>query len=124
MKSMAVALGGAIGAVLRYSIGVLTAGSGTFPYGTVTVNLAGSFGIALAYCFFQSHSSAPHTWRLFVITGVLGGFTTFSAFSWEWLQIWKQAGWVGGTAYGLLQGAGAFLCCMGGLAAGQWLWGR
>lgn len=52
MKSMAVALGGAIGAVLRYSIGVLTAGSGTFPYGTVTVNLAGSFGIALAYCFF------------------------------------------------------------------------
>ena len=55
MKSMAVALGGAIGAVLRYSIGVLTAGSDTFPYGTVTVNLAGSFGIALAYCFFQSH---------------------------------------------------------------------
>lgn len=53
MKSMAVALGGAIGAVLRYSIGVLTAGSGTFPYGTVTVNLAGSFGIALAYCFFS-----------------------------------------------------------------------
>jgi len=78
-----VALGSAIGGGLRHAVNVGAArllGTG-WPYGTFTVNVAGSFTIGLIVGYFALKGDASQAWRLFLTTGVLGGFTTFSAFS-------------------------------------------
>ena len=84
MKTMIfVALGGALGATCRYGVQIATmhVGSGQFPWGTFTVNVAGSFilGVLAAVMTF-TWSPSPEL-RAFLIVGLLGGFTTFSAFS-------------------------------------------
>lgn len=80
-----VALGGALGASCRYGVGVAAAhfGSGQFPWGTFTVNVVGSFllGVLVALMTFSWSPSAEM--RAFLVVGVLGGFTTFSAYSLE-----------------------------------------
>ncbi|MFT5487956.1 MAG: CrcB protein [Paracoccaceae bacterium] len=78
-----VALGGALGASCRYGAGIAAAhfGSGHFPWGTFAVNVAGSFLLGmLAAILTFSWSPSPEI-RAFLVVGVLGGFTTFSAFS-------------------------------------------
>lgn len=78
-----VALGGALGASCRYGVGVAAThlGSGQFPWGTFTVNIAGSFILGvLAAAMTFSWSPSPEL-RAFLVVGLLGGFTTFSAFS-------------------------------------------
>lgn len=86
---IAVALGGAIGASLRHGVGVAAArlAPAGWPWGTFTVNIVGSLlmGLAMGWLAVKSvHSeSAAQTTRLFLATGILGGFTTFSAFSLE-----------------------------------------
>lgn len=78
-----VAAGGAIGSVLRYLVGLAAARSlgPAFPFGTLTVNLVGGFLIGLVAGVFAIRAEAPQELRVFLITGCLGGFTTFSAFS-------------------------------------------
>jgi fluoride exporter len=78
-----VALGSAIGGALRHAVNVGSArllGTG-WPYGTFTVNVAGSFTMGLIAGYFAFKASASQAWVLFLTTGVMGGFTTFSAFS-------------------------------------------
>ncbi|MDP5359985.1 MAG: fluoride efflux transporter CrcB [Paracoccaceae bacterium] len=77
---ISVAIGGALGAVLRYLIGVSVA----FPFGTLTVNIVGSFCIGLAWVFLASKNPGLLP---FVMTGILGGFTTFSTFSLDTLRL-------------------------------------
>ncbi|MCW3796212.1 fluoride efflux transporter CrcB [Sphingomonas sp. BN140010] len=102
MNTLVVFLGGGIGAVLRHGVNRLAVawfGLG-FPVGTLAVNVAGSFLMALAAGLLPGGSQG---WRLFLATGVLGGFTTFSAFSLDALTLWQrgQAGtaalYVGGS---------------------------
>ena len=95
MQWLAIALGGALGSVLRFAaVGYLTPLLGIrFPLGTFIVNIVGSFLIGVAYVLLVEKTTLSAEWRLFFITGVLGGFTTFSAFSLEILQLW-QSGYV------------------------------
>jgi CrcB protein len=85
---MIVGLGGMIGSILRYVV-YLSLGNAPFPYATMVVNVVGSFIIgavaahALKYISFED-------WRLFLATGVCGGFTTFSALSFESLQMFQS----------------------------------
>ena len=82
---VAVAAGGAIGAVARFLVGrgmFHLMGSG-FPWGTLTVNILGSFLIGLMVELLALRYSLSHEWQGFIIIGILGGFTTFSAFSLE-----------------------------------------
>jgi CrcB protein len=83
--AFAVAVGGACGALLRYYAG-LWLNRAEFPYGTLAVNLVGSFliGFLVLYALRQKW---PDPAYLFAVTGVLGGFTTFSAFSFENLEM-------------------------------------
>jgi CrcB protein len=84
-RIIAIAVGGAIGSVARYlcSAGVLRAvGTGWFPWGTLTVNLIGSFSIGFLWAAFE-RAAMGSTARSFVFIGILGGFTTFSSFTLE-----------------------------------------
>jgi CrcB protein len=87
-----IAIGGAIGAVLRYgaSTGVYSLLGRGFPYGTLFVNVAGSLLIGvLSVVMFERFDTAPE-WRAAVLVGVLGSFTTFSTFSIETLTLLEQ----------------------------------
>jgi fluoride exporter len=90
---LAVALGGALGSVLRYAFGRLAVewlGAG-FPYGTLGVNALGCLLAGGCYVMLVERGAA-NEWRGLVLVGVLGGFTTFSAFSVETLKLWESSG--------------------------------
>ncbi|MEM8750226.1 MAG: fluoride efflux transporter CrcB [Pseudomonadota bacterium] len=98
-------LGGGLGAVGRHLVGLFALrhlGAG-FPYGTLFVNVAGSLLIGLMIGIFAHRGAIGSSWQLFFTTGVLGGFTTFSAFSLDTLNLWQRgevglaAGYVAGT---------------------------
>lgn len=101
MQWLAIALGGALGSVLRFAaVSYLTPLFGIrFPLGTFAVNLVGSFLIGVAYVLLVEKTTLPVEWRLFFITGMLGGFTTFSAFSLEMLQLWQTGHVVNALVY-------------------------
>ena len=89
MKYLFIALGGAIGAVLRFSVSTLFySPQGDFPWGTLVVNLIGSFALAL---FLGWSGSQHHSWNFFLAIGLLGAFTTFSTFSMETFLLFKMS---------------------------------
>ncbi|WP_018971374.1 fluoride efflux transporter CrcB [Rudaea cellulosilytica] len=93
---LAVLVGGAIGSVLRWVLGVaLNPVVPNLPLGTLAVNLIGGFVIGGAIAYFDHFHNLPPEWRLFVITGLCGGFTTFSAFSGETVNLLlrQEYGW-------------------------------
>ena len=103
--SLAVIFGGGIGAWLRFVAGRLI-GPAQFPFATLTVNIVGSFAMGLLAAFLARQAGGGEGWRLLLGVGVLGGFTTFSAFSLEIVQL-AQRGAVGTAAlYAALSLAG------------------
>jgi len=83
MAYLIVFLGGGLGAALRHGINIASArafGTG-FPYGTLLINVTGSLVMGLAAAYFAFKGDASQHWRLFLTTGILGGYTTFSTFS-------------------------------------------
>lgn len=117
-----VALGGAIGAVLRYllGMGIATALPHPFPIGTLTINVLGSFLIGMLFFLFND-SAWQEMYRAFVVVGVLGGFTTFSAFSLETLGLLNTGRYAAALIYVLLSvglGLGAAILGMKLLRAG------
>ena len=83
MTYLIVFLGGGMGAALRHGINILvgrTLGGG-FPYATLFINVTGSLIMGLVAAYFAFKGDASQHWRLFLTTGILGGYTTFSAFS-------------------------------------------
>lgn len=88
----AVAAGGAIGAVLRYGVNVASLkmfGDG-FPWGTLTVNVAGSFAMGALIAAFAHFWQPSETVKILLVTGVLGAFTTFSTFSLDVATLWER----------------------------------
>ena len=83
MGYLVVFLGGGLGAAMRHGINLAVARMlGTaFPYGTLLINITGSFIMGLVAAYFAFKGDASQHWRLFLTTGILGGYTTFSAFS-------------------------------------------
>lgn len=94
MSWLAVAGGGALGAVLRYGMsnGLYALYGRAFPVGTLGVNVIGSLFIGVLYFLMVERWDIAAEWRLAVLVGVLGGFTTFSSFSLETLQLLEQSG--------------------------------
>jgi CrcB protein len=82
---LAVFIGGGVGAIARHGVNQLAAqwGDVKFPWGTLLVNVAGSLAIGILTEWFAQRAHLPQPLRLFLVTGLLGGFTTFSAFSLE-----------------------------------------
>jgi CrcB protein len=100
-KLTAVAVGGALGAVLRFYVQNWSLGryGAAFPYGTLGVNLSGAFLIGLLMTIFLRHVHILPAWRLFWVTGILGGYTTFSALTWETLALLEKGHVTQGIAY-------------------------
>jgi CrcB protein len=84
-----VSLGAAIGANLRYWLSQWAAQQWgvAFPYGTLLINVLGSFAIGVVLTLAATNSAISASWRLLIVTGLLGGFTTFSTFSYETYQL-------------------------------------
>ncbi len=101
MGFLIVFLGGGLGAALRHGVNITAArllGTG-FPYGTLTINILGSLVMGLIAEFFALKSGLPQHWRLFLTTGILGGFTTFSAFSLEAALLYERGEVAGAAIY-------------------------
>ena len=112
---LAVAAGGALGAVGRYLVGLMPV-KGPFPVPTLLVNLAGAVLIGFV-AGLSGRGALGGRGTLFWKTGVCGGFTTFSAFSLETWRFFEQGAYLRGGLYALLSVA----LCLLGVAAGQWL---
>jgi CrcB protein len=114
---LAVSLGAALGALLRWGLGVgLNHVFPSLPPGTLVANLLGGYLIGLAVALFALRPEWPAEWRLFAITGFLGGLTTFSTFSAEVVQALQagRTGWAMATVATHL--AGSLLLTMAGMA--------
>ena len=84
LSIVAISVGASLGALLRWFLGTkLNALFPAIPPGTLTANLVGGYLIGLAVAYFSSHPSLSPEWRLLIVTGFLGGLTTFSTFSAE-----------------------------------------
>lgn len=113
-----VAVGGAVGAVLRYLVGLgalRVFGAQGFPLGVLGVNVAGSFLMGV-FVVIAAHRGLTHLSPL-VMTGLLGGFTTFSAFSLEAVTLWER----GDVGQAAIYVAASVTLSILGLAAGLWL---
>ena len=108
--------GGGLGAVLRHGVNRAAAawfGLG-FPVGTLTVNVVGSLLMGLFAAWFAEGTGASQELRLFLTTGLLGGFTTFSAFSLDALMLWERGETLGAVGYV----AASVLLSLGAVALG------
>ncbi|KRC33984.1 MULTISPECIES: fluoride efflux transporter CrcB [unclassified Lysobacter] len=93
---LAIGLGAALGAWARWGLSLwLNPAEANLPLGTLAANLIGGYGVGLAVAWFDGHAAIAPEWRLFAITGLLGGLTTFSTFSAEVTQqlLRQQYGW-------------------------------
>jgi CrcB protein len=121
MRYLCVLGGGAVGSLLRYvaGIAIMSRWSGRFPIATFLINVTGSFAIGVLATLLAN--VANPLWRPLVITGVLGGYTTFSSFEWETLS--AARGGAGAIAWLYLAGSvalGYLACWLGVAVAGFW----
>jgi CrcB protein len=116
MAYLIVFLGGGFGAAMRHGVNLIAARwLGTaFPYGTLTVNVLGSLTMGLMVAWFAFEGSPSQHWRLFLTTGMLGGFTTFSTFSLDTALLYER-GEIGVAALYVLV---SVIAGIGGLFAG------
>jgi CrcB protein len=114
-----VALGGAIGASLRHlvNLGSLRLVGANYPWGTMAINVAGSLAMGVFIELLARRFNASNELRLFIATGILGGFTTFSAFSLDFAVLWERGAAVPALAYAIASVAGSILA----LFLGLWL---
>lgn len=118
---IAVAIGGALGSVLRFGTSIWVHGllGRGFPYGTLVVNVAGCFAMGFLFVWFFERLTDATVWRAGALAGFLGGFTTFSAFSIETLTLMHD----GFYARAMLNVVANVALCLVATGVGVW-WGR
>ena len=117
MQFLLVFLGGGIGSMLRHGVNLLAARltSGAYPWGTLCINVLGSFVMGAVVEFWALKSGLPQQARLFLTTGILGGFTTFSTFALEVGLLHSR----GETAAALFYAVGSVALGVGALFLGM-----
>jgi fluoride exporter len=116
MGFLIVFLGGGIGAALRHGVNLASARllGGAFPYHTLIENVSGSFAMGLLAGLFAFRGGVSTHWQLFLTTGILGGYTTFSAFSLDAALLYER----GALGLAALYVLGSVGLAIGGLFAG------
>jgi fluoride exporter len=113
-----VVVGGGIGAGVRHlaNIGAMRLVGPNYPWGTMAINIAGSFAMGLLIAVLMRRGGSNEL-RLFIATGVLGGFTTFSTFSLDFATLWERGATLPALGYALASVIGAIIA----LFLGLWL---
>jgi len=116
-----ICLGGAFGTGARYLLGgaVVRWAGPEFPYGTLLINVLGSFLIGVVQQVGLTSLLIPDTLRLVLAIGVMGGFTTYSSFSYETIRLLEAGSWMAATLYVVLTTALCLGCCVAGLSLGR-----
>lgn len=116
MGFLIVVLGGGLGAALRHGVNLVVARllGGGFNYATIFENVSGSFVMGLLVAYFAFKGDMSQHWRLFLTTGILGGYTTFSAFSLDTILLYER----GEPGLAILYAVLSVLLSVGGLVAG------
>jgi CrcB protein len=101
VQFVAVGVGALLGANLRFVVGNWAAERWgvDFPYGTFIVNVSGAFAVGVILAFMGERLGLSPLWRLFFVTGFLGGYTTFSSYAWEALVLAEEGAWVRAGVY-------------------------
>ncbi|MDB9949300.1 fluoride efflux transporter CrcB [Porticoccaceae bacterium] len=119
MNWVAVAVGGALGAMARYAIStwIFQVSSHKFPYATLTVNVLGSFVMGILFVVIIERSALPVEMRSLWMIGFLGAFTTFSTFSLDALGLWQN----GHLFMALLYVLATVVLCLLAISSSIWL---
>jgi fluoride exporter len=121
LKYVMVGAGGCLGSILRFWLGTYVGGRmGTrFPYGTLVINVTGSFLIGLIFAVLTAKTSWSPNWSYLILIGFIGGYTTFSSFEFETLRT-IQGGQIGlGLLYVAVSVIIGFIAVWGGMLAGR-----
>ncbi|TGQ64604.1 MAG: fluoride efflux transporter CrcB [Mesorhizobium sp.] len=111
-----VVIGGGIGAGIRHlaNIGAMRLVGPNYPWGTMVINIAGSFAMGL-FIAILARRGGSNELRLFVATGIFGGFTTFSTFSLDFAALWERGATLPAFGYALASVVGAIIALFMGL---------
>jgi fluoride exporter len=122
-RVLLVALGGAIGSSLRYLVATVALAwlGPALPWGTLVVNLAGSFAIGLVQPLATESLVLGDETRLFLTTGVMGGLTTYSAFSYETVRLMETGAWIPACLNVVVTTVACLTLCYIGLTTGRLL---
>lgn len=113
---IAVGVGATLGAWLRWGLGTWLASRSPIPLGTLAANLIGGFLVGIAIAAFAQRADIAPAWRLFVITGFLGGLTTFSTFSAESVELMIRGDYGWGLAHAAAHLLGSLVLTALGIA--------
>jgi CrcB protein len=122
-KLLLIALGGAMGTLARYGAHLLSRGVGerfAFPVATITVNLLGCFLIGLLQGWLVERWPVREEYRLMLIVGFLGGFTTFSTFGWDTAQLLRDGQVIRGMVYAIASNAMGIALVFAGYGLSRW----
>jgi fluoride exporter len=123
LNTLAIMIGGGLGAACRHWLFLLTQRPGLdFPLGTLAANLLGCLLVGLLWSLFET-TRLTHEWRLFIFTGFLGGFTTYSTFARETTQLFEAGAWKTALVYLAASNLGGLALAAAGFLLGRhFLW--
>ena len=119
---LAISVGASIGALARWGLGLWLTPGGVIPWGTLAANLIGGYLIGVCLAVFQALPDLDPAWRLAIVTGFLGGLTTFSSFSAEVVTLLHQTRYALAFGTAMLHVAGSLLLTIAGYHTATLLW--
>ena len=120
---VAISVGASVGALARWGLGLWLSPGGLIPWGTLAANLIGGYLIGICLAVFQALPELDPVWRLALITGFLGGLTTFSSFSAEVVSLLQQTRYALAFGTAMLHVAGSLLLTIAGYHSATWVLG-
>ncbi len=125
LSVIAICIGASAGALARYGLGLWLSPGGLIPWGTLASNLIGGYLIGICVAFFQAMPHLDPLWKLILITGFLGGLTTFSSFSAEVVTLLLQQRFALALGTAGVHVVGSLVLTIAGIwSANQWLTNR
>ena len=117
---LAISAGASLGALARWGLGLWLTPGGVIPWGTLAANLVGGYLIGVCLAVFQALPNLDPTWRLLLVSGFLGGLTTFSSFSAEVVTLLQQTRYALAFGTAMLHVAGSLLLTIAGYHSALW----